>query len=177
MPVYEYTAFDQQGRKLKGIIDAGSVTAARQKLRETQIFPIAVMESAADQKNDRAGRKSMGSLFGKVGLREVSVMTRQLSTLLGAGLPTVATKRGLGRNCCLSLSPAKAQALTESAMKRAVETAGQRHPLRLKGPFTLVRVFKWESQADGAATDRRAERLDAYTVRWRGATVAELSGG
>ena len=97
--------------------------------------------------------------------------------LLGAGLPTVATKRGLGRNCCLSLSPTKAQALTESTMKRAVETAGQRRPLRLKGPFTLVRVFKWESQADGAANDRRAERLDAYTVRWRAGTVAELSGG
>lgn len=89
MPVYEYTAFDQQGRKIKGIIDAGSVTAARQKLRETQIFPIGVMESAADQKDERAGRKSMGRLFGKVGLREVSVMTRQLSTLLGAGLPLV----------------------------------------------------------------------------------------
>jgi general secretion pathway protein F len=89
MPVYEYTAFDQQGRKLKGIIDAGSVTAARQKLRETRIFPIELTESAADKKDDRAGRKSMGSLFGKVGLREVSVMTRQLSTLLGAGLPLV----------------------------------------------------------------------------------------
>jgi general secretion pathway protein F len=89
MPVYEYTAFDQQGRKCKGIIDAGSVKAARQKLRETQIFPIGLTESSTDQNHDRAGRKPMGSFFGKVGLREVSSMTRQLSTLLGAGLPLV----------------------------------------------------------------------------------------
>ncbi|MFH1081080.1 MAG: type II secretion system inner membrane protein GspF [Pseudomonadota bacterium] len=89
MPVYEYTAFDQQGRKLEGIIDAGSVTAAKQKLRETHLFPIGLSESAVEKKDDRAGSKSVGNLFGKVGLREVSVMTRQLSTLLGAGLPLV----------------------------------------------------------------------------------------
>jgi general secretion pathway protein F len=89
MPVYEYTAFDQQGRKRKGIVDAGSIAAARQKLRETQIFPIEITEPQADLKDEPAHNRPMGGLFRKVGLREVSVMTRQLSTLLGAGLPLV----------------------------------------------------------------------------------------
>ena len=89
MPVYEYTAYDHAGRKRKGIIDAGNVIAARRKLRETQIFPIEIQESSADSRDDGTRRKPAGSLFGKVGLREVSVMTRQLSTLLGAGLPLV----------------------------------------------------------------------------------------
>jgi general secretion pathway protein F len=89
MPVYEYTAFDQQGRKCKGIIDAGSVTTARQRLRETQIFPIEITESATDRKDGPNHQRRMGSVFKMVGLREVSVMTRQLSTLLGAGLPLV----------------------------------------------------------------------------------------
>lgn len=89
MPVYEYTAYDHQGRKRKGIIDAGNVISARQKLRETQIFPIEIKESRADSGDDEARRKPTGNLFGKVRLREVSVMTRQLSTLLGAGLPLI----------------------------------------------------------------------------------------
>jgi general secretion pathway protein F len=89
MPVYEYTAFDQQGRKRKGIVDAGSVAAARQKLRETKIFPIEIQESETEGKNDPNRRQPLGGIFKKVGLLEVSVMTRQLSTLLGAGLPLV----------------------------------------------------------------------------------------
>lgn len=89
MPVYEYSAFDYQGHKRKGIIDAGSVAAARQKLRETQIFPIEIAESATEGKDDLNHQRPVGSVFKKVGLREVSVMTRQLSTLLGAGLPLV----------------------------------------------------------------------------------------
>lgn len=89
MPVYEYTAFDQQGRKRKGILDAGSVAAARQKLRETQIFPIEITEPVTDRKDGSNHQRLLGSVFKKVGLREVSVMTRQLSTLLGAGLPLV----------------------------------------------------------------------------------------
>jgi general secretion pathway protein F len=89
MPVYEYTAFDQQGSKIKGILDAGSLAAARQKLREMQVFPIGITEPAIDGKDEPSQQRTVGSLFQKVGLREVSVMTRQLSTLLGAGLPLV----------------------------------------------------------------------------------------
>jgi general secretion pathway protein F len=89
MPVYEYTAFDHQGRKRKGIIDSGSAAAARQKLRETQIFPIEITESATDGKDGPKHQRPVGGVLKKVGLREVSVMTRQLSTLLGAGLPLV----------------------------------------------------------------------------------------
>jgi len=99
MPVYEYIALDDQGRKLRGIIDAGSVVGARQKLRETKIFPIDLKESSAQKKGDIHGRKSIGSLYGRVSLRNLSVMTRQLSTLLGAGLPAPARPKP-GRQVC-----------------------------------------------------------------------------
>jgi D-amino peptidase len=93
---------------------------------------------------------------------------------LGRNVVTVATKKGLGRNCALSLSPAKAQALTEAGAKRAVETTESCKPVHWEGPFILTRVFKWESQADAAIQGRGAERLDPYTVRWKGRTVEEL---
>ena len=89
MPVYEYIALDADGRRRKGIVDAGSVAAARQKLRETDVFPVA-LSAASDRKREKsAARGGEIHLFRRVGLRELATMTRQLATLLGAGLPLV----------------------------------------------------------------------------------------
>lgn len=89
MAVYEYVALDSGGRRLKGIIDAGSVSAARQKLRETEVYPVEIVETA-DRKREEGAVSGGGiHLFRKVGLRELAVMTRQLATLIGAGLPLV----------------------------------------------------------------------------------------
>lgn len=89
MPVYEYRALDIRGKSLKGIIDAESVFAARQRLRETNIFPVNLKETSVEEKNKVSTSRSIGALFKRVSLQEVSVMTRQLATLLGAGLPLV----------------------------------------------------------------------------------------
>jgi general secretion pathway protein F len=89
MPVYEYIALDAGGRKRKGIVDAGSVAAARQKLRETDVFPVALSETSDRKREETATRGGAIHLFRRVGLRELALMTRQLATLLGAGLPLV----------------------------------------------------------------------------------------
>jgi len=89
MPVYEYIALDDRGHRLKGIVDAASAAGARQKLRETRIFPIDLAESSAQKKEGAPARKGLEGFSGKVSLRDMSIMTRQLSTLLGAGLPLV----------------------------------------------------------------------------------------
>ena len=44
MPVFEYTALDIKGKNISGIIDTESATAARQKLRSSQIFPTSIKE-------------------------------------------------------------------------------------------------------------------------------------
>lgn len=89
MPVYEYSALNAEGRKRKGIVDAGSLAAARQKLREMAVFPVEIAETADRKREETAARGGAIHLFRKVGLRELAVMTRQLATLLGAGLPLV----------------------------------------------------------------------------------------
>jgi general secretion pathway protein F len=73
MPVYEYTALDRAGKRVRGIIDADSPTVARQKLRGSGVFPVAV-DPTAD---------------GRIKTGEIAVMTRQLATLLAAGIPLV----------------------------------------------------------------------------------------
>ncbi len=89
MPVYEYTALDGGGRRKSGVVDAGSLAAARQKLRESSVFPVAIGEASGSRNNENAAGKAATGLFQRVGLQELSVMTRQLATLIGAGLPLV----------------------------------------------------------------------------------------
>jgi general secretion pathway protein F len=91
MPVYEYRALNVKGSKIKGIINADSIVAARQKLRETDIFPVEIKETSAREKDELATKKSVATFFKRVSLREVSSFTRQLATLLGGGLPLLAS--------------------------------------------------------------------------------------
>jgi len=88
MPIYEYEALDKDGRKSKGVLEASAVAVARQKIRESGVFPVELRETGNGKRQSTA-QMSMGSLFGKVRFNDVSLMTRQLATLLGAGLPLV----------------------------------------------------------------------------------------
>ena len=89
MPVFEYSALTAEGKKIKGIVDAESILMARQKLRESSTYPIDLKETSAQLRAEAPLGIGIGSFMKKVGLREVSVMTRQLATLLDAGLPLV----------------------------------------------------------------------------------------
>lgn len=86
MPVYEYTAFDKKGKNRKGIIDADSSVVARQKLRNSDLFPVEINRTSAKTKTDPTAQVSVSSFFRKINSAELSAMTRQLSILLGAGV-------------------------------------------------------------------------------------------
>ena len=88
MGVYEYTALDEKGREHKGFVDAGSVAAARQKLREDGVYPTEINQAADKKDNALSGILSL-NIWQRVTTKDVSVFTRQLSTLLGAGIPLV----------------------------------------------------------------------------------------
>jgi len=90
MPVYEYKALNANGKSVSGIIDTESSITARQKLRSSQIFPIEIKEVYATKKeSDKTGSISISRPFARVKQSEITMMTRQLSTLVGAGFPLV----------------------------------------------------------------------------------------
>ncbi|MCK4389010.1 MAG: type II secretion system inner membrane protein GspF [Desulfobacterales bacterium] len=95
MPVYEYTALDGSGKSVNGIIDADSPVAARHRLRGSGIFPVEVTETSARPRDLRSAPVSISALFKRIKPGEVSVATRQLSILLGAGVPLVGSLEGL----------------------------------------------------------------------------------
>jgi general secretion pathway protein F len=88
MSVYEYIALDEKGRQRKGFLDATGAAAARQQLREQGVYPVEVHQAQENKSASLSGMLDI-SLSKKVSAKEVSVFTRQLSTLLGAGIPLV----------------------------------------------------------------------------------------
>jgi general secretion pathway protein F len=88
MSVFEYVALDEKGRQRKGFVDAPGIAAARQKLREENVYPVEINQ-AADRKETALAEVFKINIWQRVSANEVSVFTRQLSTLLGAGMPLV----------------------------------------------------------------------------------------
>jgi len=99
MAVFEYKAIDKSGKSTRGVIDAESPSAARQKLREQDLFPTDMHETdaagAAAVRGSDAADASVGSdlksrvTLGRVSIRDTALMTRQLAVLLQAGMPLV----------------------------------------------------------------------------------------
>ncbi|NLA75780.1 MAG: type II secretion system inner membrane protein GspF [Deltaproteobacteria bacterium] len=91
MPVYEYSALDSRGKQIKGIIDADSPLSARNKLRGSDLFPVKIKESSSRVKSQPVGTASVNTLLRRIKASEISTITRQLATLMSAGIPLVAS--------------------------------------------------------------------------------------
>ena len=87
MPVYAYRGLDAQGKNVSGIIDAENPRSARLKLRRTGVFPTDVSESSGGKTRTEA--RSVPRIGERVAPQDIAVMTRQLATLIGAGIPLV----------------------------------------------------------------------------------------
>jgi general secretion pathway protein F len=84
-PVVEYTALDAKGKTTSGIIDADGLQAARQKLRSSGKFPVAIRETQEVQAKKARETFGVRAWFSRVKPSHVAVTTRQLATLIGAG--------------------------------------------------------------------------------------------
>ncbi|MBP1684003.1 MAG: ral secretion pathway protein [Deltaproteobacteria bacterium] len=92
MPVYAYKGLSREGRAVSGIIDADTPKAARQKLRGGGIFPTDVTEEQRQTVRDAAATRAqfnVARFLERIKPQELALLTRQLSTLVGAGLPLV----------------------------------------------------------------------------------------
>jgi general secretion pathway protein F len=93
MPVYHYKGYRNDGGAATGIIDAESPKVARVKLRKVGVFPTDMVEQGLAT----TGPSTSTSVRSTTGIgrapalstTDVAMMTRQLATLLVAGLPLV----------------------------------------------------------------------------------------
>src|SRR6266436_3489641 len=117
MPKFNYVAMDSRGKETKGTLDVGSQNEAISRLKEMGYFPTKVVE--ADKTKDKSDKKSKAvgaadakgkkkggginlnikipGLSGRVKPKVLTTFTRQLATLVDAGLPLLRGLRVLER--------------------------------------------------------------------------------
>lgn len=83
MGAFEFTALDAGGKERTGILEGDTPRHIRQLLREQQLLPVAVTEVAQKE----AKRQRSFSFLRRVSTADLTLFTRQLATLVRAGLP------------------------------------------------------------------------------------------
>ncbi|WP_299495857.1 type II secretion system inner membrane protein GspF [uncultured Shewanella sp.] len=97
MPAFEYKALDKKGKQQKGVVEADTPKHARSQLRELRLMPLeitAVAEKEAKQKTKGAALFKRG-----ISVAELALITRQISTLVAAGLPIEEALKAVGQQC------------------------------------------------------------------------------
>ena len=103
MPRFNYVALDARGQEATGLVEAASSNAAITQLRQAGYFPTSVIEDAISSPDGKEARRRAATtarvtkprakkgivLFQrrKVGSKILMIFTRQLATLVEAGLP------------------------------------------------------------------------------------------
>src|SRR5947199_2046748 len=103
MPRFNYVALDARGQEATGLVEAASSNAAITQLRQAGYFPTSVIEEAVSSPDGKESRRRAATtarttktrakkgivLFQrrKVGSKVLMIFTRQLATLVDAGLP------------------------------------------------------------------------------------------
>lgn len=86
MPVFSYKALTEVGAPENGVVDADTPKDARLKLKNRRLHVTAL--DAVGSAKGAVGRRP---LFRRAHRDEVAIITRQLATLLGSGIPLVGT--------------------------------------------------------------------------------------
>jgi type IV pilus assembly protein PilC len=113
MPKFKFVAVDQKGKEYSGNLEATDEAEAQAKLRDKGLFPTTVTPAdAAAKKAAKGGKKkagakgkkdsmskeiSMPGFMQSVSPKQLMSFTRQLATLVNAGLPLVRGLQVLGR--------------------------------------------------------------------------------
>lgn len=93
--IFQYAALNSKGEDVSGFIDAPSEAAAKSKIRTQGLYPVKISKQEAEPSGgDKSGSKISGlaekiasAVSVKFSGRQVGLFSRQLATLLKAGLP------------------------------------------------------------------------------------------
>jgi general secretion pathway protein F len=133
MPLFEYRGINKAGKSVKDVIDADSAKSARTKLKKDGIFVTELKDKTKAAKKAKGG-KSINA--GSISVLELSMMTRQLATLIKASVPLVETLNAVSEQV---ENPALAEALTD--IKSMVNEGATLHKSMAKYPKIFDKIF------------------------------------
>ncbi len=99
MPVYNYKGLTPAGDNKTGIIDADSPREARIKLRGQNVLVTSITERSGSKKKAAKDKKILDFSRSLKGKNEIPMYTRQLATLLDAGIPLAQAMSALIEQC------------------------------------------------------------------------------
>jgi len=145
MATFTYEALNAAGKPQKGTVDAASSEEAVQRIKAQGYFPTSVREQKVKKSGAaEAGaapakkkKKAGGSFsFGKVGQKQLTTFTRQLSTLQDAGLPLLRSLQILESQ----LKPGKMKNILQGVCEE-VEGGSSLSEAMAKYPSAFDRLF------------------------------------
>ena len=86
MPNYQYVAQNEEGKSLKGILRSDNERAARQEIKSKNLLLLNIRETSKGAKGKKTPRK------------DLAIATRQISSLIGSGIPLDKALQSIGKN-------------------------------------------------------------------------------
>lgn len=156
MPIFEYKGLTRDGKNVKGVIDSENLRAARAKLKKDNIYVVDIR----DRKKIDPKKKQSSRSNAKVGVKELSLMTRQLATLIKANIPLVDALTAVSEQV---ENPVLSEALADC--KNMVNEGSTLHKAMLKYPnvFTNIYVSMVEAGEMSGSLDVILMRLAEFT--------------
>lgn len=150
MGAYQYQAINSQGAQKRGLIEADSERHARQLLREQGFIPMALHSVMKRKQTAR----------DKLKVQDLALMTRQLATLLSAGIPVEEALQGV----CDQTEKEKVRTLIMGVRTKVLEGFGLAHAMG-EFPHAFPELYR-ATVASGEQTghlDTVLEKLADYT--------------
>jgi len=86
MAAFEYQALDEQGRTVKGVTTGDHAKQVRSELRAQGLVPLEVKAVSDGAMNRSKAKSGSGSRRVKLRASDLSILTRQMATLLNSGM-------------------------------------------------------------------------------------------
>src|SRR5258706_2097118 len=148
MPGFRYPAYDLDGREQRGVLESDSPRLARAQLREKGLFPLDVTQIEAANDRDAGGLRRRRARLSTADLARI---TRQLATLLGAGVTIEQTF-----NAIIEQAESESERQLLAGIRRAVLEGKSLGAARASYPDTfndLFRTLVTAGETSGKLTD------------------------
>jgi general secretion pathway protein F len=161
VPVYAYKGVSNSGKNVKGTVSAETLRAARAKMRQDGVYLTHIDETEAAATAE--GKGEGGSRFEfhlpvRIPTLERAVATRQLATLISAGIPLVEALNALVEQ----IEHSALRALFADVRTRVNEGSSLADALAATGKFDTLYVSMIRAGEAGGALDTVLERIADY---------------
>src|SRR3989344_3706465 len=152
---FRYRARDEKGNPIRGEVDAGNMANAADLVRQQKLIPINITDAG-----DGLSMNSIYKLFGKISRQEITNFTRQLSTMITAGLPITDALNLLKVQSSLNFSLVVGAVLDDVKGGVSLSEAMSRHPKVFSRMYVaLVRAGEAAGVVE-TVLDRLAETME-----------------